>query len=255
MIQTSEHPPAVLDLSLFRWIASQTSETDRLALLSMKEAVCHTAGTYHYLEIGSHLGGSLQPHVADPRCRKIFSIDPRPLEQPDERGIGTYKYEGNSTERMFQLLRAIPNADLSKIETFKNRSWELAPGSICTPIDFAFVDGEHTNPAVYRDFEAVRRFLSPSAVLSFHDCLATPQAFLQIRRTLSRERRPHCFFWFPRSSVVALAFDSRLETDLIGRGWKRGLPFTRPRAFRLEIMRRYPRLRFALQGIRRVCSR
>ena len=43
-------------------------------------------GPFRYLEIGSHLGGSLQALVADPRCMEIVSIDTRPDSQPDDRG-------------------------------------------------------------------------------------------------------------------------------------------------------------------------
>src|SRR6185436_15946820 len=120
MIQTP------LDLSLFRWIESQTSESDRQALLSIREAVCSNAASYRYLEVGSHLGGSLQPHVIDTRCVNIFSIDPRPLEQPDDRWTSKYRYEGNSTEQMLALLSRIPAANISKIQTFEASSWELS---------------------------------------------------------------------------------------------------------------------------------
>src|ERR1044071_5668489 len=150
-----------LDLSLFRWIESQTSESDRRALLSIREALCGVIGSYRYLEVGSHLGGSLQPHVVDARCTGIISIDPRPQEQADERWKSNYRYEGNSTERMLALLSQIPAADTGKIQTFESSASDVSPTSIPTPVDFAFIDGEHTNAAVVRDFNAVRRFLSP----------------------------------------------------------------------------------------------
>src|SRR5438034_566550 len=173
-----------LDLSLFRWIESQTNETDRKALLSLREAICDIVGTYHYAEVGSHLGGSLQPHVIDARCVNIYSIDPRPLEQPDERSTGKHKYEGNSTARMLCLLSTIPNANINKIQTFEISSWELSPSSIPKPVDLAFIDGEHTNSAVVRDFISVRRFLSPASILAFHDCFVTPGALSNISHML-----------------------------------------------------------------------
>jgi hypothetical protein len=63
-----------MDTSLFRPIESQTTEPDRRSLLALHAAIAER-GPFDYLEIGSHLGGSLQAMVADPRCRSIVSID------------------------------------------------------------------------------------------------------------------------------------------------------------------------------------
>lgn len=231
------HP--LLDLSLFRWIASQTNETDREALLSLREAICDVAGSYRYAEVGSHLGGSLQPHVVDDRCVTIFSIDPRPLEQPDERWTVKYQYEGNSTNRMLALLSTIPKANIDKIRTFEACSWELSPDSISEPVDFAFIDGEHTNSAVFRDFTSVRKFLASAAILAFHDCFVTPSAFLAISRILSRERPPSPFLYFPSSKVLAVVFGStRLEQALLNFGWRKELPLSRWDSIKTPIKRR-----------------
>lgn len=236
MIQTP------LDLSLFRWVESQTSESDRQALLSIREAVCSITPFYRYLEVGSHLGGSLQPHVVDARCVNIFSIDPRPLEQPDERWTSKYRYEGNSTDRMLALLSKIPSANISKIQTFEASSWELAPVTVPWPIDFAFINGEHTNSAVVRDFISVRRFLSPAAIVAFHDCSVTPSAFFKISRTLMRERQTIGFLCFPNSSVVAIAFGSmELNQALRKFGWQEGLPYSRALIIKNLARKRFPR--------------
>jgi hypothetical protein len=235
--------PTSLDLSLFRWIRSQTSDQDRLALLSIREAVSANKKSYFYLEVGSHLGGSLQPHVADTRCSKIYSIDPRPAEQPDERWKQNYKYEGNSTQRMMDQLSSIPNADLSKIQTFEKSSWELSSTSISDPIDFAFIDGEHTNPAVLRDYHAVRPFLAPTSVLAFHDCFVTPKAIFQISRSLKHEKSEHTFLYFPESYVVAIVFGSdELAKNLIKYGWQVRLPFSRFYIFKNWLKKQFPRL-------------
>jgi hypothetical protein len=248
MIQTS------LDLSLFRWIESQTSESDRQALLSIREAVCSIAPSYHYLEVGSHLGGSLQPHVADARCAKIFSIDPRPLEQPDERWTSKYRYEGNSTERMLALLSTIPAANISKIQTFEASSWDLAPAHVSSPIDFAFIDGEHTNSAVVRDFVSVRRFLSTTSILAFHDCFVTPGAFLKISRMLWRERQTNGFLYYPDSGVVAIVFASvRLNEALLQFGWRKGLPYSHFDYFKSLFRARFPRVISVLRWCKHFC--
>ena len=87
-----------LDPAIFA-LESQTTVNDRISLLRLQRFVRHQAGSYRYLETGSHLGGSLLPHLADPRCAKVVSIDPRPASQPDERGT-IFRYDDNSTERM-----------------------------------------------------------------------------------------------------------------------------------------------------------
>jgi hypothetical protein len=233
--------PTPLDVSQFQWIESQTSEEDREALLSLREAVCGVDGTYRYLEVGSHLGGSLQPHVIDDRCVRIFSIDPRPSEQPDERWSQNYRYEGNSTARMLDLLSKIPGANVGKIQTFEASSWELSPEDIRDTTEFAFIDGEHTNEAVFRDFTAVRRFLSPTAVLAFHDCFVIPKALLKISQLLRREGGAHHFCYFPKSNVVAIVFgSSNLVESLRTLGWKDRLPITRWHAVKVTLKRRLP---------------
>jgi hypothetical protein len=74
------------DVTLFDHIAlTQSEPDDRKALLAIHDAVARR-GPFTYLEIGSYLGGSLQAVVADPRCKHIISIDPRPEAPPDERG-------------------------------------------------------------------------------------------------------------------------------------------------------------------------
>src|SRR5262245_43878359 len=98
-----EEKIARLDPDFFRHIESQSTERDRRSLLALQLSFRRQSKPFVYLEIGSHLGGSLQCLVVDPRCRRIISIDPRPLNQPDERGQ-RYHFPGNSTARMLQLL-------------------------------------------------------------------------------------------------------------------------------------------------------
>src|SRR4051812_45896339 len=97
---------AQLDLQLFEKISSQSTDRDKRSMLACQLAVRELAPDYTYLEIGSYLGGSIQPHLLDPRCRTIFSIDKRPLSQPDERGFD-FIYKNNSTARMMELLREV----------------------------------------------------------------------------------------------------------------------------------------------------
>src|SRR5215469_1027867 len=105
---------ATLDISLFSAIPSQTSYEEKRGLLAAQFAIRDLRTSYDYLEIGSHLGGSIQPHLLDPKCRCICSIDRRLGVQADNRGI-PYKYPDNSTARMLDLLAAIDEKSVSKI--------------------------------------------------------------------------------------------------------------------------------------------
>ncbi|MCM0022022.1 MAG: class I SAM-dependent methyltransferase, partial [Tagaea sp.] len=54
------------------------------------------------------------------------------------------------------------------------------------PVDFVFIDAEHTDKAQYADFTAVRPHCAPGAVYLFHDVLlcGMTQSFLQMWRDL-----------------------------------------------------------------------
>src|SRR5579871_1413078 len=122
---------AALDLGLFSHIESQTTDADRRSLLAIHDAVGSRLGSFSYLEIGSHLGGSLQALIADPRCRTIVSIDPRPLWMPDDRpGVDGFDYPDNSTGRMLGMLRDVPGADLSKLRTIDKSTEDIDPGQL-----------------------------------------------------------------------------------------------------------------------------
>ena len=63
-----------LDLSLFDEVSTQSSDGDRRSWLAVQRSVRRPNG-YTYLEIGSHLGGSIQQHLVDPWCARIISMD------------------------------------------------------------------------------------------------------------------------------------------------------------------------------------
>ena len=154
-------------MDLFSHIESQTTSEDRVSLLAIQEAV-RTSGPYTYLEIGSHLGGTIQTHIADPLCRRIWSIDKRPLEQPDERGR-TYRYEENSTQRMINGLSTIPGADLEKLRTFDLDASEVPAGEIELTPTYCLVDAEHTDRAIQSDFAFCSAASGGKPVFLSHD--------------------------------------------------------------------------------------
>lgn len=156
-----------LDIRLFDPIPSQSTDMDRTSLLACQAAVREMVGEYAYLEIGSYLGGSIQPHLADPRCRRIYSIDKRPPVQPDERGFD-WGYKNNSTRRMLDLL-AESVGDVAKITTIDGSTAELSTNVVAEPADLCFIDGEHTDNAALRDFRFCREVAAADGVIIFHD--------------------------------------------------------------------------------------
>jgi len=157
-----------LDTTLFARIKSQTTDADQKSLLAVQACVREAVGEYVYLEIGSYLGGSIQPHLLDPRCKKIYSIDKRPSSQPDERGP-RFEYPDNSTERMRALLAAIDEEGVKKIECINADTRFLPPSSIHRAPNLCFIDGEHTPAAAIADFDFCLKVCAVGATIIFHD--------------------------------------------------------------------------------------
>jgi len=160
-----------LDLRLFEKIPSQSTDHDKKSLLAVELAVRELAGEYNYLEIGSYIGGSIQPHLLDPKCRRIYSIDKRPRSQPDARGFD-FVYENNSTARMMEKLAEVAES-LEKITTIDGDSKTIAPNDITDKIQLCFIDGEHTDEAVVADFKFCLRVLNERGAIVFHDAQIT----------------------------------------------------------------------------------
>ena len=160
-----------LNLRLFEKIPSQSTDHDKQSLLAVQLAVRGLAGEYNYLEIGSYIGGSIQPHLLDPKCKKIYSIDKRPHSQPDERGVD-YIYQNNSTARMMETLKQV-SENLDKIVTIDGESKSIEASQIADRIQLCFIDGEHTDEAVVSDFKFCLRVLDDNGAIVFHDAQIT----------------------------------------------------------------------------------
>ncbi len=157
-----------LDLNLFSNIDSQSTENDKRTFLALQLAVRKLRPGYKYLEIGSYLGGSIQPHLLDDSCAQIVSIDKRPEKQPDARGFD-YTYLNNSTERMLEKLRTVAPEKMAKLITIDGDSRSIAPSEITERIDLCFIDGEHTDAAVLSDFKLCLNVLERNGCIVFHD--------------------------------------------------------------------------------------
>lgn len=194
---------AALDLSLFDLVSTQTYPEDRSSLLLVQRCV-RRSGDYIYAEIGSHLGGTLQPHLVDSRCSLIYSIDKRPLALPDEYSGAIY-YPGNSTQRMLDGLReAFPESPIEKIRTFDNDARNLDPKEFSQAPDFCFIDAEHTDKAVVADFGFCLSICKPDGVIAFHDAAVILGGLARIRRQLRKRGTRFQHLLLPRHVYVIL---------------------------------------------------
>ena len=157
-----------LDDRLFGYVPTETSHPDRLSLLALYNAVHDAYGDFAYLEIGSHLGGSLQVLLADERCTSITSIDPRPEFVPDEERE-PIPYPENTTERMRKYLEFVPGGDLGKLRTIEASTQDASVDDVAGTPRLAFIDGEHTVEAALRDARFCRAACADEGVLVFHD--------------------------------------------------------------------------------------
>src|SRR6266568_2482054 len=164
-----------LDVGLFQWVLSQSTENDRRALLAIQLAFRERQSSYVYLEIGSYKGGSLQPHVLDPRCAQIHSIDLRPREARDVRG--GQNYSENSTAGMLRLLSSIPGAQVQKVKTYEAASGDIPISSVLPKPDLCFIDGEHTDEAVLVDSRFCLGVLAQDGCIVYHDANLVHRGF------------------------------------------------------------------------------
>lgn len=194
---------ARLDASIFAAIPSESTPRDRLSLMAVQRAVRDRWPSYVYLEIGSHLGGSLLPHVLDPACRLSHSIDPRPAVQPDARGQ-RFAYPGNSTARMLANLAAA-GADPTRVRCHELTATAVSPSALDPRPHLCFIDGEHTEAAVLADFAACRRVVEPGGIVLFHDAHIVYNALQAIVDTLDGEGLHYRACHLP-DTIVAIEF-------------------------------------------------
>ena len=202
---------AALDTSLFRHVPSQTFEEDKKSLLALQAALRARHRQYVYLEIGSYMGGSLQPHVVDPCCGKIISIDRRLGEYPDSRNTTTYA--GNTTANMLAHLGRIPGADLKKIQSLEAGTDTLPPEAIQPRPHFCFIDGEHTDEAVLRDARFCLSVIKPNGCIAFHDANLVYGGLDKFIKELIQSGRPFRPYVLPET-VFVIDFDEANYGDV-----------------------------------------
>jgi hypothetical protein len=167
-----------LDSELFSFVTAQLTDWDRRALLALHAAAADICGSFAYLEVGSYLGGSLQALMRDPRCQNVISIDLRSRGTPDARDVAVV-YENNSTERMIEMLRRVPDVRIEKLTTIEAATGDLAASDLPVKPDYCFVDAEHTCDVVLRDARFCAEALGGVGVIAFHDYFVVGPAVSQ----------------------------------------------------------------------------
>lgn len=200
------------DLRLFEKITSQTSDHDKSSLLACQRATRNLVGRYVYLEIGSYLGGSIQPFLLDPACEQIFSLDKRPYSQPDERGVD-FVYKNNSTERMIENLKQVAPQNLGKIVCVDGDVSEIERAKITRRPDLCFIDGEHTDAACRRDFHFCLEVLNRHGAIVFHDAGVIYQGLIEIIEFLRREKIKFTAYNLPHVMFVIEIGDFPLHLE------------------------------------------
>ena len=192
------------DTSIFL-IKSQSLDGDRKSLLDIQNIVRNNVDKYVYLEVGSHLGGTLVPHLLDPSCSSVISVDPRPSSQPDERGQ-IFEYDGNSTNRMVDgLSKVIPRSGMLKLKTFDLDVSDLSSEALGVKANFIFIDAEHTNQACFRDFLAVLNHSVCDCIVAFHDADLIYDALLNIETLMKHEDRKFSAFYL-KDTIYVIGF-------------------------------------------------
>jgi hypothetical protein len=192
---------ASLDTSLFDAITSQMTDDDRRSLLAVQKAVRDGTDGYCYLEIGSYMGGSLQPFLLDRCCRRIYSIDKRSRLPKDDRGI-PFVYPGNTAENMMALLKALSPEGVKKLECFEGDAAEIGVPAIRDKPQLCLIDGEHTEAAVLSDFSFCESVLDSNGAILFHDANVVFPALSKIVVSLRESRRKFHAYVLPSTVFV-----------------------------------------------------
>lgn len=202
------------DNALWDAVPSSATAADRRVLLALQAGV--RAPGYAYVEIGSEMGGSLQVHLADPWCAKVFSIDLRVTAVVDYRGTRMW-YNDNTTAGMrARLGAAFSAAQMAKLETFDAAAPEVAPALITVRPRLVFIDAEHTDEAAWRDFCWARGVVEADGWIAFHDASLVRGAVLRAVATLRREGQEHAVGRFRGSSVLVVALGAGAAARVAG---------------------------------------
>lgn len=155
-----------LDIRIFQKVESQTTGQDQRSLLKLQKIISGSISGYTYLEIGSYLGGTLHPHLIDPNCKQVISIDIRISRQKNNwPGPAFVSYDSNNERTMLNRFK-LCGIPIDKLQIHRRDIKELKD---LPSVDLAFIDAEHTFDAVMSDAMHLKPFMAPDSIVSFHD--------------------------------------------------------------------------------------
>jgi Methyltransferase domain len=190
------------DTSIFT-ILTAMSQADKAAFLELQNIIGSLYPGYSYLEVGSDQGGSLIGPLFDSRCGALVSVDLRPPMQPDERGR-TFDFPDNSTGRMLEILakNGVSKTALARLRCFDTDLEQLPFWRVGQRARLAFIDAEHTNQAVFRDWLNVSRFMAADSIVAFHDANLIFDALENIQAMLKHQAICFSAHYLPSSMFV-----------------------------------------------------
>lgn len=187
-------------------IPAQLSNSDINTLVDVMNFIS-SQRKYRYLEIGSYLGGSLQWHLNNPDCVEIVSVDKRATDKiNDERQID-YRYTVTTQD----MLDGLKNNNLS-IDKLICVDGTVDDVPADYKFDLIFIDGEHTNTAVFHDAITSLNHLEDSAIMLFHDDWIVYKGIEKIKNHLDNTNKKFSLFKIAFCDISALVFGNDVET-------------------------------------------
>jgi predicted O-methyltransferase YrrM len=138
-------------------VFSHTSVRERLALFHVAKNLPADARA---LEIGSYLGSS-----ALFICAGLSHIN-GPLNFVDTRNNDAMHDGMRDTYAEFRANTRCYDAMITPV---RKMSHDLTEDDVAGPLDFVFIDGDHGEHAVRRDFNLVSKWMRPNSIVAFHD--------------------------------------------------------------------------------------
>src|SRR5262245_32365031 len=140
-------------------VFSHTSPHERLALFQIAD--CLPPGG-RALEIGSHVGSSALFICAGLAHGggQLICVDTWTNQTMPDGAKDTYQ-EFLANTRQYSYM----------ITPVRKLSHELTAADIGGPLDFVFIDGDHSEAAVRSDFRLIAPWVRPGGVISFHDLI------------------------------------------------------------------------------------
>ena len=144
-------------LRSYMGVFSNTSPRERLQLFEIAKLLPNQASA---LEIGSHIGSSaLFICAALARLNgHLFCVDTW-MNNTMPGGLYDNYVEFQENTKKFSFM----------ITMIRKRSEDLSFGDVGCPLDFVFIDGDHSEEAVRRDFQLISDWVKVGGVVAFHD--------------------------------------------------------------------------------------